>query len=139
MNAVHDIGRPSPEADVDDSRSVIAATAGWIEATRERAASVARLAAAEARLAATSFIVIVAVAATAAVLLLSAWGLIAAGIVYALHESGFPLVWILPGLAALHVVAALALATYASRISANLQFSQTRRQFESSGDPEAEC
>lgn len=127
--------KSSATAESEAGQSVLDATTGWISAARERATLIARLAAAEARLAATSLVLIVALAIAIAIMFLSAWGLLAAGLVYGLHQSGVSLWASLTGLAALHIVIALLLARRAAGLGANLKFAATRRQFAEAAEP----
>ena len=127
--------KSSATAESEAGQSVLDATTGWISAARERATLITRLAAAEARLAATSLVLIVALAIAISIMMLSAWGLIAAGLVYLLHQSGVPLWASLAGLAALHLAIALLLARRAAGLGANLKFTATRRQFSEAAEP----
>lgn len=122
-DAVTNTGEPGA------AESVFEATSGWLSATRGRAALIARLAAAEARLAAASLALIIALATVIAVLALSAWGLLIAGLVYAAFAAGIPMWAALTGMAVLHIAAALVILRYATGLGGNLTFQATRRQF----------
>ena len=137
MEAAQEIDRPAAQTAIDEDQSVVDATAGWFLAARDRGALVARLAAAEARLAATSFLLIIGIVVAIAVLALSAWGLVAAGIVHGLVEAGMPVGFALASVALVHLLAAAGLAVYAVRVSRNMKFSETRRHFEDAGDPDS--
>ena len=102
--------------------------AGWVEGLRDRACLVSELVFAEARLAATSFALMAFLALLAGVCMLGAIGLAVAGLVFGLQLAGIPLWAALVGIAALLTVVACVLARQVLRLSANLEFSATRRE-----------
>lgn len=89
------------------------------------------LAAAEARLAAISLSLMTFLAMLAAALVLGAWGLMVAGLVYGLLQLQIPLWLLLLVLGGLHALLAALAWRAAVNLSDNLQFKGTRRQIES--------
>ena len=120
---------PAPVASTTDTASaagLIGHATGWIEATRERARSVTHLALAEARLAALSVVLMAFFGMLAAMCLLGAWGLLVAGIAYALVQAGMSMWVVLLILGAGHLLLAWLLWRSAMRLTRNLEFAATR-------------
>jgi hypothetical protein len=114
----------SPGASAEPS--VVDLTAGWLESAQGRAKYLTRLAAAEARLAATSLVVIIALAIVVALLVVGSWGMVVAGTTLAATAAGAPLWAMLGGWALVHLVVAGGLIRYVFRLGGNLQFAKTR-------------
>lgn len=131
---------PTQPVSLDDTsdesppeKHILAYATDWFGSLRSRAHITTELALAEAKLAAISLSVMVFFAVLAAVLLLSAWGLLIAGLVHGLLQTGLPLWALLVGVAVLHVVAALFLAHRAIRLGDNMSFAKTRDHIGSAG------
>ena len=107
----------------------------WVAAAGSRARCTARLALAEARLAATSMALMLVLAIVAAGFVLAAWGLLMASLVTGLLAWGVPAWSALAALAVLHAVGAWLLLRWIARLSVHLELPATRRQF---GATEAE-
>lgn len=119
----------------ESTQNIVELSQGWLSSIRSRAHITTELALAEAKLAVTSVAAMVLIAVVAAILLLSAWGLAIAGLVIALMQgTEWPLWTILAGLAVIHVIAAVLIVFRALALSENLQFSETRAQFEKAPD-----
>lgn len=120
--------------DAAPEKNILAYATGWFGSLRARAHITTELALAEAKLAAISLAFMVFLAVIAAVLLLSAWGLLIAGLVHGLLQTGLPLWALLTGVAVIHVIAALLLAMRALRMSDNMSFAKTRDHIGSSSE-----
>jgi hypothetical protein len=107
---------------------LVAEVAGWLSATRERARSLSELAAAEAKLAAQSVALMAFLGMLTAVCLLGSWGMLLAGLVYALHQAGLSLWGALFAVALANGVAAYLLWRTALGLSRHLEFSATRAE-----------
>ena len=98
-NGAADAAKPSaPDRDHDqdqDLESVVAHVAGWFAAYRARIRLLGELALAEARLAATSVALMAFLGTVAAVFVLSAWGLIVAGLVFRCGWFLYCLRWVI--------------------------------------------
>jgi ABC-type nickel/cobalt efflux system permease component RcnA len=112
-----------------DTASITTIVADWMSATNSRIRITTELAFAEARLAAISVTLMVLMGTLSAVFVLGAWGLVVAGLVYALLQFGIPLWLILISLSLLHALAAWLLWRGAVRLSCHLNFAATRQQF----------
>jgi hypothetical protein len=117
-----------PADDTGPAEGLLGEVAGWLSATRERARSVSQLAAAEAKLAAQSVALMAFLAMLTAVCLLGSWGMLLAGLVYALHQAGLPLWGALVAVALANGVAAYLLWRTALGLSRHLEFSATRAE-----------
>lgn len=102
---------------------------GWLKSVRSRFHVVARLAVAEAKLAAVSAATVCLLVLLATLFVLSAWGLVVAGFAIAIVQSGVSIFIVLPGLALLHILIAMLLAKRAATVSEDVGFAATRRQF----------
>lgn len=126
----------SPDGISDESppeKHILAYASDWFGSLRSRVHITTELALAEAKLAAVSLSVMVFFAVLAAILLLSAWGLLVAGLVHGLQQTGLPLWALLTGVAVIHIAAALLLALRAIRLSDNMSFAKTRDHISSAG------
>jgi hypothetical protein len=130
--AAADAARPSDQGQDQELESVAAHVAGWFAAYRARIRLVTELAMAEARLAATSVALMAFLGTIAAIFVLSAWGLIVAGLVFALLEAGAPLWAVLVLLALGHLIIAGVLARKVLALSKHLGFVATREQLQTS-------
>lgn len=102
---------------------------GWLKATRSRANSIARLAVAEAKLAATSIALMAFLGMLAAGFAFGAWALAVVVALQFLDSQDIPL-WIATlTLALAHAVAARILWRSALNLSSKLEFQLTREQF----------
>jgi hypothetical protein len=117
-----------------DEQQIATIAVGWLTSIRDRVHTAGELVLAEAKLAAVSVAVMIFMAALAALLVLSAWGLILAGVVHGLLQAGLPLWAILTGVAVLHLLGALFLGYRAMRMSENMKFPASRAQFGSSAE-----
>jgi hypothetical protein len=106
-------------------------TRGWLAATQSRAHSVARLAIAEAKLAAISVAMMAFFGTLAAGFVLLAWGLVVAAVLQLLSAQGIPQWLAMLSLALAHVIAAIFLWRTASRLGSNLDFKVTRGELAS--------
>lgn len=86
-----------------------------------------RLMLAETRLAAMSFVRMLFLSVAAAILAVSAWGVLASGIVVGAYRAGIPLWLSLSVLGVLHFLAAVLLVWRIRRLSDALDYSHTRR------------
>jgi hypothetical protein len=128
---VRTVDNQDPATKTDDAEpapadGLIGHATGWIEATRERARSVTHLALAEARLAALSVVMMAFFGMLAAMCLLGAWGLLVAGVAYALVQAGMSLWVALLLLGAGHLLLAWLLWRSAMRLTRHLEFAATR-------------
>lgn len=114
---------------VPETASITTIVADWMSATNSRIRITTELAFAEARLAAISVTLMVLMGTLSAVFVLGAWGLVVAGLVYALLQFGIPLWLILISLGLLHALAAWLLWRGAVKLSSHLNFAATRQQF----------
>jgi hypothetical protein len=112
-----------------DEQNIATIAVGWLTSIPARVHVAAELALAEARLAAVSVAVMIFLATLAALLVLSAWGLMLAGVVHSLVQAGLPLGAILAGIAVVHLLVAVFLTIGAMRMGENLRFRATRAQF----------
>lgn len=126
MNTTASVPRKDHEGASADR--VLNHAAGWVAATRDRAAAVTHLAVAEARLAAISVVLMAFLGVVAAACLMGAWGLLVAGIVYALLSAGVPVWLALTGMGLLHALLAVLLWLTVKRLSKHLEFNATRSQ-----------
>lgn len=101
----------------------------WLSATEARAAAVAKLALAEAKLAALSVAMMAFFGTLAAAFTLVAWGLGVAAIIRLLTELDISIWGGMLAMALAHVVAAVLLWRAAKKLGDNLEFSATRQQF----------
>lgn len=115
---------PAPE-----TASITTIIADWMSATNSRIRITTELAFAEARLAAISVTLMVLMAMLSAVFVLGAWGLVVAGLVYAVLQLGVPLWLTLISLSLLHALGAWLLWRGAVKLSSHLSFAATRQQF----------
>lgn len=126
------MNKPAPAPRTDDESAsadrVLDHAVGWVQATRSRASALTGLAVAEARLAAVSIVLMAFLGVIAAACLMGAWGLLVAGIVYALLTAGVPVWLALTGMGLLHAVLAVVLWLTVKRLSTRLEFSETRSQ-----------
>lgn len=130
-NEAADLANPSEPA--GDAESVATHVAGWFGAHRARIRLVSELALAEAKLAATSVALMAFLGTLAAVLVLTAWGLVVAGGVFALLAAGAPL-WAMLGLLAVgHLLIAGLLVRKVLALSKHLEFVATREQLQAKG------
>lgn len=121
--------KPSPYVG-DGQTPPLEAAGGWVSATVERSRTIAQLAAAELRLATSTVTVIFTTAIAIAVLVMSAWGLILAGVIGYTVQAGIPL-WMVVGVAAVvHIIVAGLLYARTMKLGRNLTFAETRHQFE---------
>ena len=104
---------------------------GWLDASRSRAGSIAKLAVAEAKLAAISVAMMAFFGALAAAFLLGAWGLVVAAVLQLLGAQGIPLWLAMLTLALAHGIAAIYLWRAATRLGSNLDFKVTRGEIAS--------
>ncbi len=114
---------------VPETASITTIVADWMSATNSRIRITTELAFAEARLAAISVALMVLMGTLSAVFVLGAWGLVVAGLVYALLQFGRSLWLILISLSLLHALSAWLLLRGAVRLSSHLNFASTRQQF----------
>jgi ABC-type nickel/cobalt efflux system permease component RcnA len=112
-----------------ETASITTIVADWMSATNSRIRITTELALAEARLAAISVTLMVLMGTLSAVFILGAWGLVVAGLVYALLQFGIPLWLTLISLSLLHALAAWLLWRGAVKLSCHLNFAATRQQF----------
>ena len=112
-----------------ETASITTIVADWMSATNSRIRITTELAFAEARLAAISVALMVLMGTLSAVFVLGAWGLVVAGLVYALLQFGISLWLILISLSLLHALSAWLLWRGAVRLSCHLNFAATRQQF----------
>jgi ABC-type nickel/cobalt efflux system permease component RcnA len=112
-----------------ETASITTIVADWMSATNSRIRITTELAFAEARLAAISVTLMVLMGTLSAVFVLGAWGLVVAGLVYALLQFGIPLWLTLISLSLLHALGAWLLWRGAVKLSCHLNFSATRQQF----------
>ena len=89
-----------------ETASITTIVADWMSATNSRIRITTELAFAEARLAAISVTLMVLMGTLSALFVLGAWGLVVAGLVYALLQFGIPLWLTLISLSLLHALAA---------------------------------
>lgn len=131
--------RPAtPIPDNEASSANIAELASdWVSTKFSRAGSLARLALAEARLAAMSVALMSFLALLAALFAFTAWALAIAGVVSALLAAGLALWAILLGVALLHVILALSAWNVAMRLGRHVEFRATRRQLADSQDAQS--
>lgn len=111
--------------------------ASWASAAGTRVKLISELALAEAKLAAISIALMAFLAMLAAAFVLSAWGLLIAGLIHGLVQMQLPLWPVLLVLGGLHVLIGLAAWRGAVGLSSNLEFGFTRQQFgqqQESGD-----
>jgi Putative Actinobacterial Holin-X, holin superfamily III len=123
-----------PAEDAGPMDGLVGEVAGWLSATRERARSISELAAAEAKLAAQSVALMAFLGMLTAVCLLGSWGMLLAGLVYALHQAGFPLWGALFVVGLANGVAAYLLWRAALGLSRHLEFSATRAELRHDGE-----
>ncbi|MEQ8207988.1 MAG: hypothetical protein RIA65_17555 [Woeseia sp.] len=122
-----------PSDPVADSESVATHVAGWFAAHRARIRIISELALAEAKLAATSVALMAFLGTIAAILVLTAWGLIVAGGIFALLAAGAPLWAMLVVLAVGHLLVAGLLARKVLTLSKHMGFVATREQLQATG------
>jgi ABC-type nickel/cobalt efflux system permease component RcnA len=115
-----------------ETASFTTIVADWMSATNSRIRITTELALAEARLAAISVTLMVLMGTLSAVFVLGAWGLVVAGLVYALLQFGISLWLTLISLGLLHALGAWLLWRGAVKLSCHLNFSATRQQFRNS-------
>lgn len=113
--------------DVEDS-NVATHARGWLAATEARAGAVAKLAVAEAKLAALSVAMMAFFGTLAAAFTLVAWGLGVAAVIRLLSDLEVSVWAAMLSMALVHVVAAALLWRAAKKLGDNLEFSATRRQ-----------
>lgn len=101
----------------------------WVAAAGTRVRLISELALAEAKLAAISLALMACLAMLAAAFVLTAWGLLIAGVIYGLIQLEFPLWPVLLVLGGLHTLIAAFAWLSAVRLSRNLEFGYTRQQF----------
>ena len=118
----------TPDAGAPPEASLFELAGDWVVAAGSRARCTARLALAEARLAATSMALMLVLAIVAAGFVLSGWGLLMASLVSGLLAWGVPAWSALAALAALHAVGAWLLLRWIARLSVHLELPATRRQ-----------
>jgi uncharacterized membrane protein YqjE len=120
---------PTDEATVAPAAAGIATlAASWASAAGTRVKLISELALAEAKLAAISLALMAFLAMLAAAFVLSAWGLLVAGLVHALVQMQIPLWPVLLVLGGLHALIAALAWRGAVRLSHNLEFAYTRKQ-----------
>lgn len=126
--------KPAPVTESEAGPANIAELASdWFTTKTARIATISRLAAAEARLAAVSIALMAFLAVLAAIFVFSAWGLGVASLVNGLLAAGFALWAIFLGLAIAHIVIAILLWRSMMRLGRNVEFRATRRRlFDSS-------
>lgn len=100
----------------------------WLSTRASRAGALARLALAEARLAAVSVALMTFLAMLAAIFAFTAWGLGVAALVSSLLAAGLELSAILIAIAALHVLIAFVLWNISMRLGKHVEFHATRQQ-----------
>lgn len=116
-----------------EETNVITHTKGWLAATQSRAASVADLALAEAKLAAISVAMMAFFGALAAAFAAGAWALAVAAVIKLLGEQGISIWAALLSIALIHFVAAILLWRTARKLGTNLEFKATRSQLSGAG------
>jgi len=116
-------------ADRSDA-DVLQLGAAWLRETGAALGTSCRLAVAEAKLAAMSFVLMLVLSVFAAVLLLGAWGLLLTGAVLLLDAQGVSLWASLGGLGLVQVLGALALFRSVSRLGERLELAETNRRIE---------
>lgn len=133
--------RPAPEHETrgdDDLAQAVESASEWFVAGAQHSKTLLQLAAAEARLAATSFAWLIAIATSIAILVLAVWGLAAAGLIGFAVEQGVPMWASLLGMAAVHAAVAYWLLRKGTRLEDNLAFPATRERLSrQSGEPAA--
>lgn len=100
----------------------------WVAAAGTRVRLISELALAEAKLAAISLALMACLAMLAAAFVLTAWGLLMAGLIYGLIQLQFTLWPVLLVLGGLHALIAFLAWRSAVRLSNNLEFGYTRQQ-----------
>jgi uncharacterized membrane protein YqjE len=129
MNPTKPVDHQSIEDTVAPAAAGIATlAASWMTAAGSRVKLISELALAEAKLAAISLALMAFLAMLAAAFVLSAWGLLIAGLVNGLVQMQISLWPILLVLGGLHVLIAYAAWRGAIRLSRNLEFELTRKQ-----------
>ena len=111
--------------------SLVGAVAERLDAEIKRTGSLARLALAESRLAATSLALLLLLALLGAVLIVVVWLLVMALLHHWLRLAGMSTGWALAVLLGVHLIAGVALAAAARKISRHLSFRRTRRALSS--------
>ena len=109
--------------------SIVSLVTDWVSMTNARVRMTTELALAEAKLAAISIALMVFLAMLAAAFVLGAWGLMVAGLVYALVHMTAPLWLVLIALCIVHGILARLFWNHAVRLSRHLEFPVTRQQF----------
>lgn len=106
--------------------SIAELLANWVTIVRTRIRTTVELAAAEVKLAAMSFVLMNVFAVALAILALSGWGLLLAGMVVGLLSAGISLWIILVSAAVLHLALAYVLWRSIVRLSAHLNLTATQ-------------
>lgn len=125
----------TPEAFVRPEASIADLASTWVSAAGSRVRNTARLALAEARLAAMSVVLMVLLAIIAAVFLLGAWGMLMAGVVTGINELGVPIWTTLLALGVTHLLCAWLLIRLTLKLSVYLELPATRRQLRGEAVP----
>src|SRR5690554_4658450 len=102
----------------------------WLATTGSRAKVMMELVVAEARLAAISVALMAFLAMLSAAFVLGAWSLLIAGLIYGLIQVGLPIWPILIALCVIHALIAFLAWHGAVKLSNNLEFPATRKQFQ---------
>jgi uncharacterized membrane protein YqjE len=108
--------------------SVSTLIATWASAAGKRVKVISELALAEAKLAALSLALMVFLAMLSAAFILGTWGLLMAGLIYALVQMQYSLWPVMLVLAGVHALLALFAWRGAVALSQNLEFGHTRAQ-----------
>lgn len=119
----------SSEASSGDT-GLMSLASHWLTTASSRAKVMVELVLAEARLAAISMALMAFLAMLSAAFVLGAWGLLIAGVIYGLLQLGLHLWPVLFVLCLVHVVIALLAWRGAVKLSDNLEFPATRKQFQ---------
>lgn len=125
--ATESVAREDPVAPA--AADIVTLAASWASAAGTRVKLISELALAEAKLAAISLALMAFLAMLAAAFVLSAWGLLIAGLIHGLVVMlQFPLWPVLLVIGGLHVLIAAIAWRAAVRLCSNLEFGSTRQQ-----------
>lgn len=120
----------SADASASEETGLIDLASQWVTTAGSRVKVMVELVLAEARLAAISVALMAFLAMLSAAFLLGAWGLLIAGLIYGLIQTGLPLWPIMFVLCGLHILIAYLAWRGAVKLSNNLEFPVTRQQFQ---------